>query len=524
MQISTQDGDLVLRGSAGKKRQRTKERKVLLTRLVNYDEPVTLEENYLRSRRERLRLQSKATPKVNVCQAATKFRSHLDRVSDWLPRTEYEHNGLYHCARHECLKGIKALASSWLGTLRAMSGSKLDHIVKGAPQPGTSVPNVVSRSPSPAPHPDNAEPADSRSSASSPSGDPLATLPSSPPQIYLNLLILEASLRSQYLTLRARRRQNTFFIFLLTIWVTWFAYLLFLRPREDGSGVGGSVYWVVEMGEKVALMGGIVTGVLIWGTGQWERGVRWPRRWVGIANRGLRNMNAKIVVIKGPWWEEALSHLAFLFPYSSFFPAQGSAYRYVEHDSETRGSGSHRRGMENEDDSLSRDEDLSPGGDHIKLLLLPKPFSPDFRENWELYRLEYWEQENERRAHLRQVIREREKELARGQGGWLWWTGWRGRKTQFEQAVRRDMRKHQYRQHNDKEGKGGSFSRTDSQSRNASRSSTPSVVEADDRPVTARTRRGSTTTSGSERRRKAKSSMSMDNSHMSKLSPVNRPA
>lgn len=207
-----------------------------------------------------------------------------------------------------------------------MSSSKLDQIVKGAPLPGASIPHGASRSPSPAPLSGSADAGTSRSTTPLTPSDPLAALPSSPPQIYLNLLILEASLRSQYLKLRARRRQHTFFLLVLTIWIAWFFYALFLRPREDGSGVGGSVYWVVEMAEKVALMGGIVTGILIWGTGQWDRGVKWPRRWVGVANRGLRNINAKIVVIKGPWWRETLGHLSFLFPFSSFFVNLGSSF------------------------------------------------------------------------------------------------------------------------------------------------------------------------------------------------------
>lgn len=399
--------------------------------------------------------------------------------------------------------------------------SKLDQIVKGAPSPGTSVPSVIFRSPSPDPSTDKAEVGDSRSSTSLLPSDLLATLPSSPPQIYLNLLILEASLRSQYLTLRARRRQNTFFLFLLTIWVAWFAYLLFLRPREDGSGVGGSVYWVVEMGEKVALMGGVVTAVLIWGTGQWERGVRWPRRWVGVANRGLRNVNAKIVVIKGPWWKEILGHLAFLFPYSSFFPIQGSSYNFNNRVSEKGSSDSLR---DEADEDLPYEEDLSPGGDYIKLLLLPKPFSPDFRENWELYRLEYWEKENERRAHLRQIARKNDRELARQQGGWLWWTGWRGFKRLPENVAKGDIEKSHHRNYIEKDGKRHSSTRTGSHSRNTSRSSTPSTIDGEDRSTTTRTRRGSTTTSGSERRRKAKTSTSTESTSVTKLTPVSRPA
>ncbi|KAK3079702.1 hypothetical protein LTS18_004098, partial [Coniosporium uncinatum] len=72
------------------------------------------------------------------------------------------------------------------------------------------------------------------------------------------------------------------------------------------------------------------------------------------------------------------------------------------------------------------EEDVAPGGDCLKLLLLPKPFTPDFRENWETYRREYWERENERRAELRRRVRARRRAVAKQEGGWLWWTGWRG--------------------------------------------------------------------------------------------------
>lgn len=350
--------------------------------------------------------------------------------------------------------------------------------------------------------------------------DPLATLPSSPPQIYLNLLILEASLRAQFLELRARRRQHTFFLFLLTIWIAWFTYLLFFRPREDGIGVGGSVYWVIEMGEKVALMGGVLTGVLMWGTGQWDRGVRWPRRWVGIANRGLRSVNAKIVVIKGPWWKEMLGSLAFLFPYSSFFPSNGPSYHYIDP--------SEKQAYEDLEDT-SPEEDLSPGGDYIKLLLLSKPFSPDFRENWELYRLEYWEKENERRGRLRQILRKRERVLAQKESPWLWWVGWRCRSTHFGIGAKADVEKshhkHHHHHHHEKDGKRHPTSRSESYTRTASRSSTPSTLDPEDRPTLARSRRGSASTaSASERRRKAKQGLSIDHSHIAKMTPVSRPA
>jgi hypothetical protein len=370
-----------------------------------------------------------------------------------------------------------------------MAESKLDQIVKGAPAPTVQAPSP-SLSPPQAP------------------SDPLSTLPSSPPQIYLNLLILEASLRSQYLTLRARRRQHTFFLFLLAAWIACFFYALFLRPREDGRGVGGSVYWVVETGEKVALMGGVVTGILVWGTGQWERGIRWPRRWVGIANRGLRGINSKLVVIKGPWWRELFSTLSIVFPYSSFFRSQGSSYHYVSHlqDLPKRSTSNHLRGIPSPSHSshlsVAHEEDLAPGGDYVKLLLLPKPFSPAFRENWEAFRSDYWENENERRAQLLHKLRQKERELAKREGGWLWWTGWRGwKRANPIRGSSSDVEKshHQHRTHLDsKTSRPSSMYRSGSQSRTSSRSTTP-TYELDEKPLGDRHRRSSTASNSSSK-------------------------
>lgn len=397
------------------------------------------------------------------------------------------------------------------------SGSKLDQIVKGAAPPGTSVPSIAPHAPSSAPllFPDQVD-VRTAPAATAAHPDPVASLPSSPPQIYLNLLILEASLRSQYLTLRARRRQHSFFLLLLTAWITGFSYALFLRPREDGSGVGGSVYWVVETAEKVALLGGIVTGILLWGTGQWDRGVRWPRRWVGVANRGLRNINAKVVITKGPWWKELLGHLSFLFPFSSLFLSQEASYHHVKSTARALDGRQRHVGSGN----VTTVEDLSPGGDYLKLLLLPKPFSPDFRENWELYRLDYWEKENERRAQLRRQVNDYQKQLAREERNWLWWTGWRRprRAKTSSHYYGSDLEK-VHPTHGEKDHKRrSSILRTDSHSRNTSRSSTPASIDGEERPTSSRSRRGSSNhANSSERRKKLKAVGSADMNSLAKI-------
>lgn len=264
--------------------------------------------------------------------------------------------------------------------------------------------------------------------------DPLSHAPSSPSMIYLNLLILEASLRAQYLELRARRRHHTFFLAILTVWIVGFGYALFLAPREDGRGVGGSVYWGVEMIEKLCFMGGIITAGLVWATGIWERGVRWPRRWFPISNRGLRAFNLKLVLVKRPWYAETLSTVGFFLTYGLFSHTAASSYqsvdpfiiKEVEKEMDLAGKGhQHLPLVTGDEERGGHEEDLAPGGDYVKLLLLAKPFSPTFRENWELYRTEYWERENERRALIRSKIKKTQQRLRKDSGGIFWWLPWK---------------------------------------------------------------------------------------------------
>lgn len=334
--------------------------------------------------------------------------------------------------------------------------------------------------------------------------DPLDNIPSSPPQIYLNLLILEASLRAQWLEIRARRRQHTFFFTILGLWVIGWGYALFLAPREDGHGVGGSVYWALEAAEKLSFMGGIAACALVWGTGTWERGIRRPGKWVWNTNNWLRVFKCKLVIIRRPWWKETLSTLSFIFAYGPFANDSGSSFRYVDHslvaEPEKAPKLLGHKGLPNihENTSLGCEEDIAPGGDHIKIVLLPKPFTGDFRETWEVYRAEYWDKENERRACIRAKLKLKDRKLAKEQGGWLWWTGYRG----WNRGKPSDIEKvHHIVHHNvhrqgsaEKEHK-RTRSTTGSHSRNSSRGSTPTEEE----PMGGHSRQGST---ASERRKK----------------------
>lgn len=372
----------------------------------------------------------------------------------------------------------------------------IDSIVKGAPIAAPSLKGTAGPTPI--------------APASGKEGDPTNHAPSSPSMVYLNLLILEASLRAQFLELRARRRHHTFFLTLLTLWVVFFGYKLYFAPREDGRGVGGSIYWALEGAQKVCFMGGIITAILVWGTGIWDRGIRWPRRWFAISNRGLRGFNCKLVIIRRPWWAEALSSIGFFLTYGLFSHTASSSYRHVEasllreteKELQLSSSSSHHPTLilpHDDEEKGGHEEDLAPGGDYVKLLLLPKPFSATFRENWELYRTEYWERENERRALLRKKVKEYDRRVSQQQFGWFWWLPWRQiqqRKSPVQPhkaALHRHSTSEKSRRHRSGSVRGMSVS--------SSRSQTP-TIEMDDGQIARRP------SSGSDKRRKKPPSMS----------------
>lgn len=355
-----------------------------------------------------------------------------------------------------------------------MSDSRLDQLVKGAPPSDVSPTQIAASAKAGTQHHSITAPV-------APGNlfhhDPRDALPSSPPQIYLNLLILEASLRLQYLNLRARLRLHMLLLTGLAAWITTFTYLLYFRPREDGSGVGGSVYWVLETTYKFAWGVGVVTACLFYATGMYERGFRWPRKFIGTTNRGLRQFNLKVVITREGFLTEMFSWTSAGW----WGESKRVNFQILPRDIEAHGAKDHWN-MQARMYGLI-EEDIAPAGDVLKVLLLPKPFSPDFREGWDNYRAEFWERENARRSELRKLAAKRMKEVARREGGWLWWTGWRGWRnaTLFNRKSRRqqDLEKLALREHLSSLDKAKQSRRREStlrsepQSRSSSRSSTP---------------------------------------------------
>ncbi|QIX00538.1 hypothetical protein AMS68_006055 [Peltaster fructicola] len=368
-----------------------------------------------------------------------------------------------------------------------MSDSRLDQLVKGAPPPDVSPTQVAASAKASTHHTTITAPVAPNASQQH---DPRDVLPSSPPQIYLNLLILEASLRLQYLNLRARLRSHMVLLLILTAWILTFTYLLYFRPREDGSGVGGSVYWVLETTYKFAWGIGVVTACLFYATGMYERGLRWPRKFIGTTNRGLRPFNLKVVITR-----DSFIHEMFSWTSAGWIgESKRVNFQVLPRDIEAHGAKEQWNAQAKAHGLI--EEDIAPAGDVLRILLLPKPFSPDFREGWDNFRAEFWERENARRAELRKIVKTRHREVARRDGGWLWWTGWRGwhNATIFTHKTRRqqDLEKLALREHGlaaKQHRRRESTLRADSQSRSSSGSTTPTPD-----PEGRHSRRGSEST------------------------------
>lgn len=263
-------------------------------------------------------------------------------------------------------------------------------------------------------------------------------------------------MRSQYLNHLSRRRKFTFFLVLLCLWTAFFGYRFVV--------LGGSPYYYFSHFEKLGLGGGVGTGMLYYATGLYHKTIVEPRRFVSVANRGLRGFNVKLVKIPLSyrewfcwWWGWYTFRPLAPSPLAQPPPQPGAAMASRRPSSSSRrptppvpshshnapslssvaalqrpllarkdrrdGGGGNGADADMDADADADDDDEAeeylPGGMHLKLVILPKGFSPDFREGWELYRTEYWDKENEARQTRREELARMRhaKTLSPGGGG-----------------------------------------------------------------------------------------------------------
>ncbi|KAG5437576.1 hypothetical protein PCK2_000996, partial [Pneumocystis canis] len=163
--------------------------------------------------------------------------------------------------------------------------------------------------------------------------------------IYQNLLIFEESLRQEYISLYLRRRKYLMFFICLLSWIVYFFYNVFMAPSH---------YYYVVLLHKLCLLGGAITFLLFYLSGLYSKTLTLPRKFIPYTNKCLRPYHLKIV------------------PNDT---TKSRLLQFLPHRLLTR-------------------PDLGKGS--VRLVLLSKGFDRSFCEGWEIFRQEYWINEQNR--------------------------------------------------------------------------------------------------------------------------------
>ncbi|ODQ65528.1 Spo7-domain-containing protein [Nadsonia fulvescens var. elongata DSM 6958] len=178
--------------------------------------------------------------------------------------------------------------------------------------------------------------------------------------LYANLLVLEESLRTQYVKQRLIRRKYSLFYFSLIALIIYLAYCQLFNP---------SPYRYLYIFSTLALVSAFITFGIFHLMGLYTKLIVHPKKFLLYTNKGIRTFNVKMVRVPSSWKQTVFKLL------------RHRSYRYR-------------------------------GGDLVKLVLIPRAFSSDVREGWEIYRQEYWDRENHRRVVQGGVTRQRTASMA----------------------------------------------------------------------------------------------------------------
>ncbi|VEU24025.1 DEKNAAC105164 [Brettanomyces naardenensis] len=209
-------------------------------------------------------------------------------------------------------------------------------------------------------------------------------------QIYKNLLILEEALRQQNAQQSKLKAKYTIFLVSMLFVLLLTFYVSFVDG--GGGGGGGPSYWRFSC----QVVGSIdfLTLVLYYLSGEYNRTITRPRKFLTYTNKGIRRMNIRLVKVRVKRVDRLLDmvKMCLLFPTIVLktqcqyvlvvFPRFGLVIKLrnwlLEFEAKLQSS--------------------SGGGvDGVKVILNPRVFSTGTREQWELYRNEFWNKETIRR-------------------------------------------------------------------------------------------------------------------------------
>ncbi|CDK29629.1 unnamed protein product [Kuraishia capsulata CBS 1993] len=205
-------------------------------------------------------------------------------------------------------------------------------------------------------------------------------------KILKNLLILEESLRQQAAQQKGLRRKYLGFFMAMAFTLVFCGYRLLVAPELIDSAFLKAVHQVLFLITAVTLL-------LFYLSGEYHRTVVRPRRFITSTNKGLRQLNVRIVKVRSPTsdilpdlsrWTLRQFAMATRTGIDLVGPTRIPVLRSVTAWLKTFVS------------TMELRSQPRVGATELKLVLNPRVFNMATREIWELYRNEFWAREGAR--------------------------------------------------------------------------------------------------------------------------------
>lgn len=204
-------------------------------------------------------------------------------------------------------------------------------------------------------------------------------------KIFRNMLILEESLRQQVIQQRTLRRKYLTFLAALCLLIASISYHLHF----------GTTTGALRVALQLVLLMLVVTVLLYHLSGEYQKTIVLPRKFLASTNKGLRQLNVRLVKTRLSLTSRTADLAREL---GLFLCIMALNFCHAVSPSMARNP---RSRLEVWLVSVQLRCQPRFGLCDIKLVLVPRSFNTDIREGWELYRDEFWIKEGiRRRDHL----------------------------------------------------------------------------------------------------------------------------
>lgn len=203
-------------------------------------------------------------------------------------------------------------------------------------------------------------------------------------RILRNLLILEESLRQQLRDQKDLRRQYTAFVAILSGLFAFALYSLFIDNEYEPSPL-----WKLSL--RFLLFFIVVTFSLFYLGGDYHRTIVLPRRFFSSTNKGLRQLNLKLVKVNTSYSDLFIDYsrtfLSIVVRLSSYMITHSGPFK----------QSMLAKWITQKLKTLELSSQPRVGATDVKLILNPRSFPSEIREAWESYRDEFWSREGHKR-------------------------------------------------------------------------------------------------------------------------------